>query len=318
MNPKSNATKWTPEDYKDCRRFFNWRPRTPFIFKSSEAEKNVLHTLKQTFGPLPPYKQLEQQAIEQETLVSLEVPIPDGMIAFLENTAEQCTSPQTKHSEAGMQGARHWVQRVDTPEGMFKRLTDGYGISLMFGERCHQFIRNSNNWRGSSGCILDIDDWRKTVTPGSIEERIEHLLEKEGTPVELKTKIKEKKFKDALIAEIDAHLDASKMVVNAAINNFIKPDPLYSMQELFDRYPLIPRLCTFLLPSASSLHEGRPFKARGIVLFPEPLTDQRLYRQFGQRLCDQLDCIPANVTKNPVAVGFGNTHHAQDAWRAAA
>ena len=92
------------------------------------------------------------------------------------------------------------------------------------------------------------------------------------------------------------------------------PEPCYSLEELFDRFPLIPRICAYLLPSASSLYEGRPFKARGIVLFPEPVTDQRIYRAFGDLLLQEIDCIPANVTKNPVAVGFGNTHNAPQAY----
>ena len=91
------------------------------------------------------------------------------------------------------------------------------------------------------------------------------------------------------------------------------PKPCYCQDELFDRYPLLPQICSFLIPSASSLYDGRPFKARGIILFTEPITDQRTYRAFGDLLLSELDCIPANVTKNPVAVGFGNTHNAHDA-----
>ena len=216
--------------------------------------------MKAAFDPLAPYKELEQKAVRGNTCVEVNIPIPNGHITFLENTAEQCASPQTKHSSEGMQGARHWVQRVDTPDNMFQRLTDGYGISLMFGERCHQYIRNSNNWRGISGCMLDIDVFRD-----------------------------------------EKHPDA--------------PAPVYSLNELFDRYPLIPQICSFILPSASSLYEGRPFKARGVVLFPEPVTDMRVYRAFGDILCGAIDCIPKNVTKNPVAVGFGNTHNAPLAFR---
>ncbi len=299
MNTISKTKKWTEEDYGG-RRFFDWKPRTPLIYPCSESEKNVLHALKQAFGPLPPYKVLEQQAIENDAIVAINIPVSDGYIVFLENTVEQCTSPQTKHSQGGMQGARHWVQRVDTPEGMFQRLIDGYGISLMFGEREHQFIRNSNNWRGASGITLDIDDWRKPVAPGSVEEMVEELYQDE---------IEREQIPDLLGIEMG--------VVTRAINNFLKPEPCFSQQELFDRYPLIPEICSFLIPSATSLHEGRPFKARGIVLFPEPVTDQRVYREIGDRLCEELNCIPQNVTKNPVAVGFGNTHHAPDAWRAA-
>ena len=253
-----NRAKWKSSDFKSP--FQNWQP-PPLIYSCSDDEKQALHTLKNAFAPLPPYKVMEQHAIEQNALVKVDgIPLPTGHIAFLENTAEQCTSPQTKHSSEGMQGARHWVQRVDTPEGVFQRLTDGYGISLMFGERCHQYIRNSNNWRGISGCLLDIDVFRD-----------------------------------------EKHPDA--------------PAPVYSFDELFLRYPLIPRICAFVIPSASSLYKGRPFKARGLVLFPEPITDMRVYRQFGDILCGELDCIPQNVTKNPVAVGFGNTHNAAQAYR---
>ena len=251
--------KWQRSDYKSNRRFLDWTS-PPLIYPCKSVEKDALRALKAAFDPLAPYKQLETQAIERNTLVDIHLPLPDRLIAFLENTAEQCTSPQTKHSSEGMQGARHWVQRVDTPDNMFQRLTDGYGISLMFGERCHQYIRNSNNWRGISGCMLDIDVFRD-----------------------------------------EKHPDA--------------PAPVYSLNELFDRYPLIPQICSFILPSASSLYEGRPFKARGVVLFPEPVTDMRVYRAFGDILCGAIDCIPQNVTKNPVAVGFGNTHNAPLAFR---
>ena len=251
--------KWELSDYKSNRRFLDWTP-PPLVYPCSDDEKQALHALKEVFAPLTTYKELEQKAVRGNTCVEVNIPIPNGHITFLENTAEQCTSPQTKHSAEGMQGARHWVQRVDTPDNMFQRLTDGYGISLMFGERCHQYIRNANNWRGISGCLLDIDVFRD-----------------------------------------EKHPDA--------------PAPVYSLNELFDRYPLIPQICSFILPSASSLYEGRPFKARGVVLFPEPVTDMRVYRAFGDILCGAIDCIPKNVTKNPVAVGFGNTHNAPLAFR---
>ena len=262
------APKWTahdhPNDQGKPKQLLDWKPPR-LVFAVSDIEKDALNALKDAFQPLSPYrdntqgKGLEAHAIATESLVEIDTPIPQGYIAFLENTAEQCTSPTTKHSQAGMNRAEAWVQRVDTPARMFQRLTDGYGISLMFGERFHQFIRNSHNWRGCSGMMLDID-----------------------------------LFKD------EDHPDA--------------PEPCTSQAELFDRFPLIPRICSYLIPSASSLYEGRPFKARGLVLFPEPVTDQRIYRAFGDLLLQTLDCIPANVTKNPVAVGFGNTHNAPQAY----
>ena len=274
--------KWKQTDYKSYNsepppKFINWRC-PPLIYPCSPAEAEALQALKGVFEPLPPYKQMEAAAIEQNALVSIEVPLPDGYIAFLENTAEKCTSPQTKHSREGMQGARHWVQRVDTPENMFRRLTDGYGKSLMFGERCHQYIRNSNNYRGNFGMMLDIDVFRENP------ESILRKAEAEGISPELL----EKRLKE----------------------NEARPEPCDSQAELFDRYPILPRICSLILPTASSLHEGRPYKARGGVLFPEVVTDMRVYRAFGDMLLSELDCVPANVTKNPIAVGFGNTHNA--------
>ena len=304
--------KWKSSDYEYP--FQHWTP-PKLVYPCSASEKDALHAIKETFAPLPPYKQMEAEAIKQNALVPLEIPLPDGHIAFLENTAEKCTSPDTKHSRAGMQGARHWVQRVDTPENVFRRFTDGFGNSLMFGERCHQYIRNSNTWRGVSGTLLDIDDWRKTAAPGSDAERIEHLLERYGSPADIKVKISDQTFKSELYAEIKGEIDVDTAFISRTINNFVKPPPCYSQQELFERYPLLPRICRFILPTATSLFEGRPYNARGVVLFPEPITDQRVYRAFGDILCGELDCIPPNVTKNPVAVGFGNTHNAPDAFR---
>ena len=261
--------KWTADDYKNGnkrRTLEQWTPPS-LIYPTDVIEKAALHTLHDIFAPLPPYLRksdrntgMEYEAIENKSLVCVDTPIPSGFVAFLENTAEQCTSPQTKHSQGGMNRATHWVQRVDTPGNMFRRLTDGYGISLMFGERFHQFIRNGNNWRGVSGVLLDIDVFSEPEHPD-------------------------------------------------------RPTPVYSLDELLDRYPILKRICDFIIPSASSLYEDRPFKARGVVLFDKPITDKRVYRTFGDKLIAEIDCIPANVTKNPLSVGFGNTHNAYLAWR---
>ena len=249
----------------------------------SDTERETLHALKNVSDPLHIYPDMEARSAEKKGQVQIDLPIPDGYIAFLENTAEQCTSPQTKHSQEGMQGARHWVQRVDTPNGMFQRLTDGYGVSLMFGERHYQYIRNSNNWRGIYGVQLDLDVWYQDP--------------------------------DALTLKLESDGRDADFINKRLAENEKLPRPVYSQDELFERYPLIPRICAFVIPSASSLYEGRPFKARGVVLFPEPVTDMRVYRQFGDILCGELDCIPQSVTKNPVAVGFGNTHNAPQSYR---
>ena len=120
---------------------------------------------------------------------------------------------------------------------------------------------------------------------------------------------------DALKKKLEAEDRDADFIAERLDANEKLPLPVYSESELFDRYPLLPRICAYLLPSASSLYEGKPFNARGIIPFPEPITDMRIYRAFGDILCSELDCIPANVTKNPVAVGFGNTHNAAQAYR---
>ena len=248
--------KWQEEDFRYP--FRQWTCPS-LVYPTDATEANALRGLKSAFEPLARYPLMEQDAIAHQDLVDVEVCMPSGAYAFLENNAERCISPQTKHSQEGMQGARHWVQRVGTQEAIFKRLLDGYGISLMYGERCYQYIRNSQTWRGVSGCMLDIDVFRD-----------------------------------------DAHPNA--------------PEPVWSMDELLSRYPILTELCSFIMPSASSLYDGRPFKARACILYPEPITDQRVHRSFGDILLKHLDCIPANVTKNPVAVAFGNTHNAHAAW----
>ena len=263
------SPKWTAADYPDDngkpKNLLNWKPPRLDLFPTTDTEADTLHALKDAFASLLPYKDnstftgMESQAIDDEALVEIPTPIPPGYIAFLENTAERCTSPDKKHKQAGMNRAKEWVQRIDTPERMFERLTRGYGISMMFGERFHQFIRNGHNWRGASGIMLDIDLFRD-----------------------------------------DDHPTA--------------PEPVYSMDALFDRFPFIPRLCRYVIPSASSLHEGRPFKGRGIILFPEPITDKRVYRAIGDSLLAEIDCMLAGVTHNPCAVGFGNTHNAPQAY----
>ena len=273
-------SKWEKGNYNSP--FQQWKP-PPLVYPVSDTEKDTLHALKAAFEPLPMYPDMERAAAEKNESVHVDISIPDGHIAFLENTAEKCISPQTKHSQEGMQGARHWVQRVDTPDNMFQRLTDGYGISLMFGERYHQYIRNSNNWHGASGMMLDLDVWYEQ--PGDLKKKLE-------------------------ADDRDADFIAKRLAENEKL-----PQPVYSFNELFDRYPLLPQICSFILPSASSLYGGRPFKSRGIILFPFPITDRRIYWALGDILLSELDCIPANVTKNPVAVGFGNTHNAPQGYR---
>ena len=104
--------KWTAADYPDKngnpKPLLDWKAPRLDIFPTHDAEKHTLHALKDAFAPLPPYRDnsiatgIESKAIDAEALVEIPPPIPPGYIAFLENTAERCTSPATKHSEDGM------------------------------------------------------------------------------------------------------------------------------------------------------------------------------------------------------------------------
>ena len=221
--------------------FHHWTP-PKLVYPCRPSEKDALHVLKNLFGPLESYKELETKAVSQNTLVSLETPLSDGHIAFLENTAERCTSPTTKHSAEGMQGARHWVQRVDTPDGLFQRLTDGYGVSLMFGERCHQYIRNSNNWRGISGVQLDLDVWYQQ--PDALKKKLE-------------------------AEDRDADFIAERLDANEKL-----PLPVYSQSELFERYPLDPAYMRIHFPNSILDARGTPFQHPRYC--PIPRTPSRI------------------------------------------
>ena len=117
--------KWSADDYKNgnkYRKLIDWKAPQR-VYPASDIEKSALKALRDAFAPLPPYRRksdaktgMEWQARESDSLVRIDVPIPDGHIAFLENTAEQCTSPQTKHSRMGMQSAKHWVQTRGYPQ----------------------------------------------------------------------------------------------------------------------------------------------------------------------------------------------------------
>ena len=88
-----------------------------------------------------------------------------------------------------------------------------------------------------------------------------------------------------------------------------KPDPVYSLDALIKAYPLLSHFCRFLMPSAGYI-EGQHWRGRGVIFFPKPITDYRVFQAFADRLCEALPCLPVNVTKNPIAEAFGNTHNA--------
>ena len=91
-SPKSSI-KWKASDYKYP--FQHWTP-PELVYPCQSTEKDALHALKNLFQPLPPYQALETQAKEENTQVTLDTPLPDGHIAFLENTAEKMYQPHNE------------------------------------------------------------------------------------------------------------------------------------------------------------------------------------------------------------------------------
>lgn len=297
---RTPTTKWTDKDFDYPVKI--WKPPKKLLYPCFDTERSALEQLITDFAPLPPYdtssvlQGMQPAAETQKRLVSVPYTVPKGYHAFLESTAEQCISRETKHGEP-THSAKNWILRVDTLDGIVKRLINGYSISGMFGERCGQYIRNSRNWRGNTLHLLDIDDWRETVKSGSIEYEIEQM------------------HFDGLETEtIEERTAKERVFIRRVINNAMKPEPCFSEKELFERYPLLPRICTFIMPSASSLIDGRPFKARGVIRYLKPITDRRVFHAFGDLLLTEIDCIPANVTKNAISIGFGNTQNAEQAY----
>ena len=93
-----------------------------------------------------------------------------------------------------------------------------------------------------------------------------------------------------------------------------RPEPVWSLAELLEKYPILTSWCRFIIPSSRSLFESRPFKARAYLPFPRPITDKRVFHEIGNIICEHLPMLPQNVTKNPIAVAFGAAHQADSAW----
>ena len=230
-------------------------PATPYPISDAEAEN--LKEIVEAVQALPRYEDLEADAVNNDTLVTLPFDI-DG-VAFQENTAHQTVSVETKSTNASYE-IKNWRLRHGTIDALCQRLLDGYAVSPALCDRFGPYIRRGALWYGAWGVILDCDEFRT-----------------------------------------DKKTD--------------RPDPVYSRDAFFEQYPLMQEYAAFLMPSASSLMEGKPFKARAVIPFPEKVTDKRLFYAIGDHLCSVLPFLPQHVTKNPVVVAFGAKHQAKHAWR---
>ena len=92
------------------------------------------------------------------------------------------------------------------------------------------------------------------------------------------------------------------------------PDPCYSLDELLERYPLLREYARAIIPSARSLHKGRPFKCRIDFDFGQVITDARVFKAIGSLLSQEFPFLPPGVTHNPIVVAFGAAHQYKDAW----
>ena len=93
-----------------------------------------------------------------------------------------------------------------------------------------------------------------------------------------------------------------------------RPEPVWSLAELLEKYPILAAWGRFIIPSSRSLFEDRPFKARAYLPFPRPVTDKRVFREIGNIIYEHLPMLPQGVTNNRVAVAFGAAHQAGSAW----
>ena len=88
-----------------------------------------------------------------------------------------------------------------------------------------------------------------------------------------------------------------------------KTDPVFSLDALLSAYPRLEKFCRFVMPSAGYI-EGQHWRGRGVIFFPEPIRDYRVFQAFGDLICEAFPFLPPTVTKKPIAVAFGNTHNA--------
>lgn len=93
-------------------------------------------------------------------------------------------------------------------------------------------------------------------------------------------------------------------------NKAHRPDPCYSMDEFLNMFPQIQEFARYIIPSARSLYQGRPFKARAFVPFEVPVYDYRVFQRIANKLNQMFLFLPEGVTKNGIASAFGAAHNA--------
>ena len=188
-------------------------------------------------------------------------------------------------------------------------LTDGY---VLFLEACHPSIRCTSPQTKTDA---------KALHP--------HWLQRAGTPVEMFDRLLKgysismmagERYKDRIRNRINWYLSYG---MEFDVDEFRTPEkmdlpePVYSYPALFEKYPIFERIGAFFMPSPTSLWDGRYAKGRLLVLFPQPISDQRVFRQLAKIFIDdhKIDCIPRTVTATIHAVCYGAAHQAGEKWQ---
>lgn len=160
LNDKINYRLWhdSKGNYRDYR---DWKPNAPVIPINAEEMLHISR-VSDTLSNLPTYTELEQQALEQNTIVDISdyLSFLEDNIAFLENDTIPIRKPEDKPSTNGPAYYRpNWRLRVGTADDIIKRLEMGFAISMGLCERFGDTIRQGLLWYGAFGISLDCDEF---------------------------------------------------------------------------------------------------------------------------------------------------------------
>ena len=142
--------------------FKRWNEPSPAI-PMSAFERDAVKVLTDALIALPTRAELEAGADAGGHLVKLPpLPIPDGVLAFLENDREPIATPLDKPSFDNKDGAytqKNWRVRVGSWDDLQDRLKKGFAVSTAVCDRYGQMIRKGELWYGAYGILGDGDEW---------------------------------------------------------------------------------------------------------------------------------------------------------------
>ena len=137
-------------------------PPTPYPILKLESER--LKEIIEATQVLPRYEDLEAEARANDTLVTLPILDVGDAVAFLENTAHQTVSVETKGGSLSYP-AKMWQLRCLPRDALSQRLRDGYSVCFALCDRYGPYIRRGPLWYAADGMIIDCDEFRTPEKP---------------------------------------------------------------------------------------------------------------------------------------------------------